>query len=347
MPFIDEKIVGVDIGSSQLKVVLASGGRILNYAVQPIPEGLVKAGRIKSVPVMRDVLRHCFKRSGIKQRECIITLSADEIILREMQMPDMDDSSIIMNVQHELAQYLPVDVNNYMVDYLVLEKIQAQQDKGELLRLLVVAAPIELINGYLDSFKEAGLKVRAVDILVNSYGKLVRMAKEKQLISGVCCIVDIGANYLRTMIFNNGEYSLQRSIAGGGNTFNGLIANSANIEPELAESYKRRMDIFTGNNSYSQALNEECEKISEDIRRVIQYYRTVNGEVDIQAIYICGGTSLLMGLGDFISKELNIKVLTLQDIIGGLQNLGRSISKEESAVIMGAYGATLREDEKK
>ena len=54
-------ILGVDIGHDQLKLALVKSGRVLKTASAPMPENLLREGRITSRESMADLLRSTMK----------------------------------------------------------------------------------------------------------------------------------------------------------------------------------------------------------------------------------------------------------------------------------------------
>ena len=71
-------------------------------------------------------------------------------------------------------------VDNYVIDYRILDNEQSPFQKNQL-RVMAVAAPRELVNSCINAFKKAGLKPILMDIPQNCqeiwYNQYVAIAR--------------------------------------------------------------------------------------------------------------------------------------------------------------------------
>jgi len=68
-----------------------------------------------------------------------------------------------------MPQFLPIDIDNYRVDYKILQTIK---EKGsEKYKVFVTAVPKNILQSYVDVLQGLDLKPLAVDIPANSTAK--------------------------------------------------------------------------------------------------------------------------------------------------------------------------------
>lgn len=115
-------IIGIDIGSSTIKIVrMKKNNRISRFGIETIPEGMMNQGRIEAPKQLAELIRNMLKKYRIRGRRCSLCLTGSEIIVRELKLPEMSDSQIIENIKHEITSFLPLNHDEYCIDYKVLE----------------------------------------------------------------------------------------------------------------------------------------------------------------------------------------------------------------------------------
>lgn len=341
-------IIGIDIGSSTIKVVqMNKNNKVRRFGIELLPEGMVNQGRIEASRQLADVIKNVIRKYRIKGNQCSVCLSGNEIIVRELKLPEMQDGQIMENIKHEITSFLPLSHDEYSIDYKVLEYISPTHNEAGKMRIMVAAVPNSLVNSYINTLKKANLKVTYIDVIPNIAGKLSKWIKmnhnaEKDLDN--IGIIDFGARTTNIIILKDGNYYIHKSISTGGDYLTSQIAEKLNVDTIEAEAFKRKANFFESNfrNNECMFIKNIIDFLLTDIDRTIEFYKNRNSQVGLDRIYITGGGSLLKGLAGYIKEHLNVEVSYLSDM---LQQFQRNIDHAEKvAFFPQAIGATLREE---
>ena len=172
-------------------------------------------------------------------------------------------------------------------------------------KILLTAAPKNLVSIYVEIFKELGLNLFSLE--VESF------AMTRSLISDnkTCAmIVDIGSVTTDVCVTENGLPILNRSIEVGGNVMTESIAKSLNISFDRAEQFKQDFGLTMSNkeiNNIPKAIEETLSPMVNEIKYVFDLYRR-QGSGKIDSVILSGGSAYLPSLVDYLSKVLNTNV---------------------------------------
>ena len=143
MFFSSKKVVGVDIGSSSIKLAeltLSAGGATLdNFAVIPSPQQAITNGEITDSILVADSIRTAFRENGFKNKSACIGLTGTAVIIKKISIPRVDPKKLREQIQYEAAQYLPFDVSQVTIEHHVLSFTSSPEN----LDVLVIAAQNE------------------------------------------------------------------------------------------------------------------------------------------------------------------------------------------------------------
>ncbi|HHT96474.1 MAG TPA: type IV pilus assembly protein PilM [Clostridiales bacterium] len=334
-------IIVIDIGASQLKVVqMKANMEVKAWGTVAIPEGFISQGRIEAQGPLADLIKKALSKHRIKGNKCALCISGNEVIVRELVLPEMAPEQILENINYEIISFLPLKHADYSIDYKILEYIKAEDDKPDRIRLMVAAIPKVMVNQYIGALKKAGIKVVYVDVVQNSLTKISKLISyENNTMSAAenICIIDIGARTCEVVILSDGEYFTHKTIIKGSNDVTKLISEKNEIDYDRADELKKRENYFNQENEVTKYF----ENLFSDIDRTISYFKNRKHGQEINKIYITGGGSLQPGLIEFCNKRLSTKTEFLAD---QLKNYKNQKSKDSFAIFSQAIGVTIRED---
>jgi type IV pilus assembly protein PilM len=339
-------LIGIDIGSSTVKIVQLKKNKIVRTGIENIPEGMINQGRIESSSQLAELIRHTLTKNKIKGNLCSLCISGNEIIIRELNLPAMTEEQIMDNIKHEITSFLPLNHDEYSIDYKVLEYFPSQDGTPGKMRIMVAAVPNEFVNSYLNALKKANLKIAYVDVVPNIVSKLI---KYKTLYSNTGSnsdvgVIDFGARTTSIIILNNGNYFIHKTISNGGDYLTAQIAEKLNVDFIEAEVFKKKSNFFENNfrNNECLFIKNIIDYLITDIDRTLEFYKNRNNQMGVDRIYLMGGGSLLKGLPGYMKEHFGVDVTFLTDELQQLQKSGNIA--DGTAVFTQAFGATLRED---
>jgi Tfp pilus assembly PilM family ATPase len=171
-------------------------------------------------------------------------------------------------------------------------------------RILLTAAPKNLVARYLSIFKKTSLNLLSLETEA--------FALSRSLIGNdmsSVMIVDIGSNNTDVCVIEEGVPILNRGIDTGGNVITKAIMNSMNVNIERAEQFKRDFGLMvTGNRSVPNTIQNALNPIINEIKYVFDLYQR-QGEANIEKIILSGGSAFLPNLPQYLSELLGLPVM--------------------------------------
>jgi type IV pilus assembly protein PilM len=306
MFFSSKKVVGIDIGSSAIKLaelnVTKDGASLENFAVIPSPQQAITNGEITDTLLVSDSIRSAFKENGFKNKTACVGLAGTAVILKKISIPKVDPKKLKEQVQYEAAQYLPFDINQVTLEHHVLSFTSSPEN----LDILVVAAQNEYILSYINSITQAGLKCGILDVNSLALANIFELNYGKT--PEPVAVFNFGSNITNFLVLFQGEVIFSRDIPVGGFHFTNEISKNMGITFEEAEALKISQ---TNNQEVPEEtrtfMNIALDYVTEEIRNSIDFYTaTAQGHV-ISKAYHTGGASLTVGLIDHLVDVLKIQ----------------------------------------
>lgn len=373
-----KKFISLDIGSQSIKIIVGKYQKNKVYIDRAImvdtPLHTVEDGNIVDKLRLSSELKNTLGINSIKTKEVNCTTNSTSIINREIIIPKAEDSELETMVKFEIQQYLPIIMEDYIIQYKVLETIKDENSENliEKLRVLVVVYPKHMAEGYLDMLKDADLKPNVLDVNFNAINKLFTNCVEineekytanettasiqisghnitpvnKEFINDTIAVIDMGAENLSVNIFSNGQMDFSRMTTSGGSLIDKHIAREYDIKLEEAEKRKKHhCDLSDENNSQkleelNNIIKEDVNSWMEEINRIIQFYRNKKVGNKVDKIFIYGGSSRLKGIEEYMTRALNIPVIKIKSMSNII--LGKDVDKEQLDYYLNAIGAIIR-----
>ncbi|MEG6565820.1 pilus assembly protein PilM [Thermoanaerobacterium saccharolyticum] len=297
-------MIGIDIGSFYTKIGSCDkkNNKLNNMVMERTPQNCIRNGYLSDINVLSDFLNEILKKKFTKEKKLSFCISSTDIIIREIVMPFMKDDELKNALKYEIDQYIP-NSDDYIVDY---KQIGHDEDDKKI-RTIIVAAPKEMISGYLNLAKTLKLRLEIIDIYSNCIYKSVKKLCKP---TGSLSVINVGAEYTDITIIYEGKYAFSRIVRFGGNDINEIIANMFNTDFKTAEEYKREKPFFIDDENYA-SLRENTEKYVSsklsEISRIFDFFES-SYHKSINEIFLIGGTSKLTGLKKYIEDYFKIPV---------------------------------------
>jgi len=176
-------------------------------------------------------------------------------------------------------------------------------NKNKNIRVLVTAAPKNLVSRYLTIFKAAGLKLLSLETEAFALSRSL-IGQDKSTIM----IVDIGSITTDICLIEQGVPVLNRSIDLGGLTITKAIGSSLNISLDRAEQFKRDFGISLNNQDSQKGINKTIATaigpILNEIKYVFDLYQAQAG-AKVEKIVLAGGSALLNNFNHYLEQLFN------------------------------------------
>lgn len=375
---ISKKFLSLDIGSQNTKIVTGKYQKnkvhIDRALVVDTPLHSIEDGNIVDKLRLSQEIKNVIGINSIKARDAICTTNSTAIINREITIPKAEDSELETMVKFEIQQYLPIIMEDHLIQYKVLEATQDNNSENPIdkLKVLVVVYPKHMAEGYLETLKDADLRPNALDVNFNSINKLLindieingekYTAKKsvaptddlgyqispinKDSINETVAFIDMGAENLSVNIYSNGQMNFSRMTTSGGNAIDKNIAREYDTTLEGAEKMKKQYcDLLEENNvekmeQLNNIIKDDVNSWMEEINRILQFYKNKKVGNKVDKIFIHGGSSRLKGIEGYMTRALNVPVIKVKSMSNIV--LGKDVDKEQLDLYLNAIGAIIR-----
>jgi type IV pilus assembly protein PilM len=303
-------VVGLDIGSSAVKVVeLKSGGKggaefqLVNVGIEPLPPEAIVDGAIMDSGAVIDAVQRLFTGQKIKTAEVATSVSGNAVIVKKISLPQMSPEELAESIHWEAEQYIPFDIQDVSIDYEVIEG-----GAGGNMDVLLVAVKKDKISDYTSAITQAGKIPGIVDVdvfaLQNCYEVNYGIDPGR-----VIALLNVGASIMNINIVKGPTSIFNRDIAVGGNQYTDAIQKDLNLSFEQAEALKRgqRVDGAAPENLHP-ILQSVSENIALEIQKTFDFFKATSSEDRIDRIMLSGGTSKVNGLRDLLADRFEASV---------------------------------------
>jgi type IV pilus assembly protein PilM len=305
-----KKLVGLDIGSSSLKmaeVISSSHGQVLNRFLQiPLPKGVIVEGILADAQALSITIKDLFKDSGCRGRGIVTSLSGNSVIVKKVTFSQMDETELRDLIRDEAGKYLPFDnMDDVLYDFQILGDNEFNPNQMD---VIIVAAKKDIVNNYIDAVTGAGLNVQIMD--VDSFAlETMYEANYEFENNEIVVIVNIGASITNINVIKGGMSIFTRDFTLGGNSITEALQEKYKVTFQEAEIIK--IEGIPSNNQENVDLRNSildfAETIFGEIERSIDYFRSTFGGEYIKHVYLSGGSARIQGIAAILSQRLNIE----------------------------------------
>jgi type IV pilus assembly protein PilM len=352
MAFEGRHLVGVDIGTSAVKVIqVRSSGKgvhLLKYGVEPLPPQSIVDGHVMNSGAVADALRKVFRDLRIAQKEIALSISGNSVIIKKLNLPLMKRDELEEQIQWEAEQHIPFDISEVEIDYNV---IWQNPDLGQM-DVLLVAAKKDEIQDLVEVAKEARLRPVVVDIdafaLQNVY-ELNYGYDENETVA----LINVGSE-VTTLNIIGGRISLfTRDITNGGNSITEEIQKQLQISYEEAEAYKAGGGIHSHEvipGEVEGIIGGVVDALAGEIQRSLDFFMATTNRGEVDRIYLSGGTARVPSMRSAIERRSRVPVELLDPfrrILFDQRQFNVDILKSQAPQAAICLGLALRRQKEK
>lgn len=316
--------MGVDVGNSALKIVeltnLKGQPKLVTYAYVEQNHEILKNTGNDSRDKLINALKSLCQKARVTTNQAVAALPSYTVFSSVISLPEMPKKELESAVQWEAKKIVPMPLEEMVLDWKVLEDSGAVPSTAasngnnnspiktapkKYVKILITAAPQNLVSRYIEIFKAAGLDLVSLETEAFALERVL-VGHDKLPIM----IVDIGAATTNISVVLSSVPLINRSIDLGGQTITRTIANSLNVDIERAEQFKRDFGLASAGQNSSQIpkrIEFIVSSVVNEIRYVINLYQNQN-QSNIEKIILTGGSSFLPNLSTYLAQTLNTEV---------------------------------------
>ena len=341
MSYTYHNLIGIEIGSGRVRIVKpGSDLKVKSIAFMEISESVYENGKLEYTTVLAQSIKNICSTASISPSLCAVSISSPKTIIRNIQLPSMNEENLYPSIVNEIKNYLKIDVESYIIDYYVYGTTV-----DNLLDIMVFVIEKDEVIPYLNALGESGFKVKYVDISENSIEKLMTTLYEKDSMRPKnFAIVNLDTSKIGIKIYvDNHYYSGNKSDVNAEGLID-VIKDSKGITKEEAIRYLLLNNVFDEESSavdpeLQMLIKNQIKIFSKEVLKILDLYIGRDNDNSPDCIYMTGMISNADGICRYIEKILGIKVRLLSSSIS---SLFENPEKAKSADYSSAIGATIR-----
>ncbi|MFA6603740.1 MAG: pilus assembly protein PilM [Patescibacteria group bacterium] len=217
-----------------------------------------------------------------------------------------------------------------------------EQDAPAKTKLLLAAAPKNLIDSYTQLLEASGLAPIAFEVEALAISRAAVPTQEE--FDEPIGILDIGATRSSLVIYDEGILQMSIGIPLSGNELTKIISDKLSITPAEAEVIKVEcgLDAHRCEDRMWNILLPLIDDMSSKIRNALRFYKIgfPMGK-KIEKLYLCGGGAHFREIDTVLSRKLTIKVRR-GDALANFGNVLRSFPPDGALTYTTAIGLAMR-----
>ncbi len=294
--------VGLDIEPESCKAVeLVKSGdsfEILNWTVEPVDNADLESA-----------IKKIFARLNLSSKAPYTAVSGKGALVRYIDMPRMPREDLKKSFDLEADRYFPFAHDQIYTDCYVLNPEAPEKQMS----VLVAAAKKEIIHermelltrlGFISSF--IGINSLAIANVFHTYGKRIATDTSAEGSQPTAwAVLDMEETGSSLLVLVDHLPRFNRDIFVGGKDLTKKISNLLGLS--LGEAQKLRQEPH---DRLADVLNI-CESVLMNLVSEVRFsfdYFTTEHNIPISKLFLSGGSSLLSGVLESFSKNLDIPV---------------------------------------
>ncbi len=334
----DTNVIGIDIGSSAIKVVQLAkvrGRAVLktygSLSLGPYANLTIGQATNLAPDKLAEAVRDLLRESNVTTTNSGISIPLRSSLVTLLEMPALPEEKLREIIPIEARKFIPVPISEVSLDWWIIPKeeekafdfdpevgtkMPSRTDKTE---VLLVSIHNEILSGYNSIVTNAGLKTSFFEIEMFA---AVRSLVDREI--APVMIFDMGASTTKIYISERGVVKESHIINKGSQEITISISKGLQVSIEKAEKIKRNL-------GEGSAADEK--KVYEIVELTLDYIFSEAGSLmlayqkkhskSIVKIYLTGGGVAMKGFFDVARSRFETEVV-----------MGNPFSKVEAPIFL-------------
>ena len=205
-----QRVLSIEIGYSLTQVCemdfQSKHPKVYGVFSVKTPDGILDDGFIKVTDEFVNDLKSYITANGMIAKKVIFAVSSTKIANREAMIPFVKEKMLREMIMTNITDYFPVDPSQYQFAHTIMDTVE--DDAGaKQYRIMIMAAPSDILSGYHDLAKALGLELASIDYSGNSIFQALR----HRFATGVNLTVKIDERSSLLTVTNKGVITMQRA----------------------------------------------------------------------------------------------------------------------------------------
>lgn len=336
-------ILGIDLGYHNVKVVQVTtgrgGSRVKKFVMAPTGfKPQMDPATLGSE--WARILQNLLEEHDLKPTFSATAIPGRYVFVKQLRVPAISGERLERIIAYEAKQLIPFPLEQLLRDYHVFPSTPAEHE------VTLIAIKRDTVDDRVEILEEAGVRPDVIDVgpicLFNAFHNIEAAQDE------VVALVDIGASTTDIVIQQGHVLKFPRSAPVGGNSLTNAIANAMSMDFDQAEELKISSGGVSpeagGGQELEDILSAQLDKgIATEIRRSFDFFIAQPDGLAVNRVLLCGGTSRLKGIAEFLEDRLGVPVEIGNAVEGSGLQLDSSVPEGVGDIAAVALGLGLRE----
>ena len=327
-----KQVVGLKLGASRLsaaRLAVNGSAELLQIAETPLPRGVIAGGEVRDVPALAAALSGFFKEHRLPKRNVRVGVANNRIGVRTIDVAGIEDPKQLGNaIRFRAQEALPIPIDEAVLDFQVLSESTVAEGEGTTKRVLLVVAYRDLVQGYVEACRLAGLRLVGVDLEAFALLRALTAgaAQTSAVERSALVAVSIGAERSVLAVSDGFTCEFTRVLDWGGNTLTIAVGRALELEIDQAERVKIELALEgaavpEGLAPEQAARGREALKLAlqgfgRELVSSLQFYQGQPDSLGIREVVLAGGTAQLAGLAFELQRIVGVPVRVGDPLVG-------------------------------
>src|SRR3989344_4928082 len=233
-------LIGFDIGSQTIKASQLQREknkiRLLSAGYIPTPKLESNMTGHNDEQIIANAIQKLAHDMKLTTNDVCLSLPSYKVVTQVIETPIMSEKELESSINWEAEQYIPLPLSKVKLDYTIIGK----KEETQKMKILLVAAPITLIEKYVRIMNLSGLNPVAIETEILAS---VRATNNSLPTLANILLVSIGATNTEIAIIRDHLLIFARTYPIGGNTLTRAVSEELGFDLNQAEEYKKTYGI--------------------------------------------------------------------------------------------------------
>lgn len=312
---INPSYLGIDIGTTSIKVVEVKGGgarpRVTNYGLLESSGYLSRANQALQTSGLKifetdvvELLKAVLREMGTTTKTALASLPPFSVFTTVLDFPQMEPREVDKAMAYQAKQYVPLPLSEVALDWLKVAEYA--DDRGFThQKILLISVPKEQIQKYQRICKGAGLTLRALEIESLSLARIFGGDPTPTI------IVDIGSRSTNIIFLEHGQISWNAQSDFASASLTQALAASLGVNPLRAEELKKERGVVGvgPNHELSTIMLPFLDAIISEVKKAqFVYAQQFPMAAKAERVILAGGGANLLGIEKYCEREFGVPV---------------------------------------
>lgn len=303
----EQNYFGLDLGNSSIKVAqlreLRGRPTLVTYGDIDVPENLLASDSQIDQDKLSEYVRQLCNDANVTSKNVIAALPSTASYTSIIKVPKLDAKDLAESIKYQADKYIPMPLDQVKLDWSVIGEDAENQE----LTVLLVAAPNNIANKYLNIIQKAGYELLALEINALS---LARSLLPQSDYEKTVMILDIGTLSSDIAIFTGQVPHVVRTVPVGSKALRRVVSQNLGLDETQADEFMKKFGLQEDKieGQVFRTLKPVIDSVVNEIRKSIDFFVSHNPKNNIEKIILTGGTSALPNLPLYLANSTQLTV---------------------------------------